>query len=120
MDIEVGLIEMTRLVREFALGAITAQNFIDKYSNFYCYEALDGHEASSALRPGDLGRLGAAIELHRRIQEEVVNKISLDKEFSTEVLKAAGRLAASEAQELALRICADVGIEAVVSAIRPA
>lgn len=61
-----------------------------------------------------------AVELHRRIQEEVVNKISLDKEFSTEVLKAAARLTASGAEELTLRICADVGIETVLSAVRSA
>lgn len=120
MDNEVGLITMTKLVKEFALGDINAQSFIDKYSNFYYYEALDGHEASSAIRVGDIARLSPAIELHRRIQEEVVNKISLDPDFSTEALKMAGRLTASEAQELALRICADVGIEAVLSAVGPA
>jgi len=120
MDSEIDLIKMTRLVREFALGAVNAQSFIDEYSNFYYYEALDGHEASSALPAGDTVRLSLAVELHRRIQEEVVNKISLDPEFSIESLKMAGRLTASEARERALRICTDVGIEAVLAAVGPA
>ncbi|MGE8215582.1 hypothetical protein [Stenotrophomonas sp. HMWF003] len=120
MDNEAGLIQMTRLVKEFALGAVNAQSFIDTYSNFYYYEALDGHEDSSAIHAGDRVRLGPAIELHRRIQEEVVNRISFDPEFSAEALKTAGRLTAAEARALALEICADVGIEAVLSAVRPA
>lgn len=40
MDNEAGLIQMTRLVKDFALGAVNAQSFIDKYSNFYYYEAF--------------------------------------------------------------------------------
>lgn len=120
MDNEAGLIQMTRLVKEFALGAVNAQSFIDTYSSFYYYEALDGHEDSSAIHAGDGVRLGPAIELHRRIQEEVVNRISFDPEFSAEALKTAGRLTTAEARALALEICADVGIEAVLSAVRPA
>ncbi|KIP86778.1 MULTISPECIES: hypothetical protein [unclassified Stenotrophomonas] len=120
MDNDAGLIKMTMLVRDFALGTVNAQSFIDEYSNFYYYEALDGHEASSAMHYGDMVRPGPAVELHRRIQEEVVNKISLDPEFSAEALKMAGRLTASEARERALRICTDVGIDAVLSAVGPA
>lgn len=43
METEVAIIEMKRLVREFALGSVGAEAFIEKYSNFYHYEALDGH-----------------------------------------------------------------------------
>lgn len=81
METEIALIEMTRLVKEFALGSVTAQDFIDRYSNLYYYEALDGHEASGLLRPDILAGLGSAIELYRRIQEAVVNKILLDAGF---------------------------------------
>ena len=117
---EMELAEMTKLVRDFALGFISTQSFIDQYSNFYYYEALDGHETSSAMREEDVVRLGPVVELHRRIQEDVVNKVSLDPNFSAEALQMAGRLTASEAQELALRICASVGIDAVLSAVGPA
>lgn len=117
MDIVVGLAEKTRLVREFALGALSAQDFVDGYSNFYYYEALDGHEASSALQSEQLIALGPAVELHRRIQEQVVNKIWLDAEFSIQELEMAGRLNVSEARALALRICADIDIESVLSTI---
>ncbi|WP_313435434.1 hypothetical protein [Stenotrophomonas sp.] len=114
MEVEATLIEMTKLVREFAVGAVGAKDFIESYSSFYHYEALDGHEASSALLPEQLNGLGPAIELHRRIQEEVVNRISLDGRFSVDVLEAAGRIDAFAAREVALRICADVGVEAVM------
>ncbi|MGF6418249.1 hypothetical protein ABH900_001728 [Stenotrophomonas sp. AN71] len=120
MKDEEAFVEMTRLVGSFAVGAVAAQDFIGRYSNFYYYDALDGHEASSALQPEHMQRLGRAVELHRRIQEEVVNRISLDAGYSVEALKLAGRLGPSEAQELALRICAEVGIEAILSAIRAA
>jgi hypothetical protein len=117
METEAAIIEMTKLVREFALGSVDAQVFIEKYSNFYYYEALDGHEASSALHPESKMKLGPAIELHRRVQENVVNKISFDAGLSAEAMRMAGRLSPTEAREQALRICADVGIEVVLSAI---
>ncbi|CAH0063519.1 conserved protein of unknown function [Stenotrophomonas maltophilia] len=117
METEAAIIEMTKLVREFALGSVDAQVFIEKYSNFYYYEALDGHEASSALHPERKMKLGPAIELHRRVQEDVVNKISFDAGLSAEAMRMAGRLSPTQAREQALRICADVGIEVVLSAI---
>ncbi|HDS0921952.1 TPA: hypothetical protein QDZ10_000398 [Stenotrophomonas maltophilia] len=114
---EVELADMTKLVRDFALGVVSAQRFMDDYSNFYYYAALDGHEASRALCAGDVVRLGLAVELHRRIQEDVLNRVSLDPNFSTEALQMAGRLTASEAREAALRVCASVGIDAILSAV---
>jgi hypothetical protein len=120
MEMETAIIEMTKLVREFALGSVNAHAFIEQYSNFYYYEALDGHEASSALHPESMMKLGPAIELHRRVQEDVVNKISFDAGLSTEAMRRAGRLSPAEARERALRICADVGIEVVLSAINAA
>ncbi len=120
METEAAIIEMTKLVKEFALGSVDARAFIEKYSNFYYYEALDGHEASSALRPESMMKLGPAIELHRRVQEDVVNKISFDAGLSAEAMRIAGRVSPAQAREHALRICADVGIEAVLSAINAA
>jgi len=120
METETAIIEMTKLVREFALGSVNAHAFIEQYSNFYYYESLDGHEASSALHPESMMKLGPAIELHRRVQEDVVNKISFDAGLSTEARRMAGRLSPAEAREHALRICADVGIEVVLSAINAA
>jgi len=117
METEAAIIEMTKLVREFALGSVDARAFVEKYSNFYYYEALDGHEASSALRPESMMKFGPAIELHRRIQEDVVNNIMFDAGPLAEAMRMAGRLSPVEAREHALRICADVGIDVVLSAI---
>lgn len=89
---------------------------MDDYSNFYYYAALDGHEASRALCAGDVVRLGLAVELHRRIQEDVLNRVSLDPNFYRSAADG-GRLTASEAREAALRVCASVGIDAILSAV---
>lgn len=120
METEAAIIEMARLVRDFALGSVDASIFIEKYSNFYYYEALDGHESSSVLHPESMMKLGPAIELHRRVQEDVVNKISFDAGLSAEEMRMAGRLSPAEAREHALRVCADVGIEVVLSTINSA
>lgn len=120
METEVAIIEMKRLVREFALGSVGAEAFIEKYSNFYYYEALDGHEASSALCPKSMAKLRPAIELHRRVQEEVVNNTSFDAGLSAETMMLAERLSPADAREHALRICADVGIEFVLTTISAA
>ena len=111
------LADMTKLVRDFALGVVSAQRFMDVYSNFYYCASLDVHEASSALCAGDVVRLGIAVDLHRRIQEDVLSRISLDPNLSTEALQMAGRLTASEAREAALRVYAMVGIDAILSAV---
>lgn len=120
METKNAIIEKTRLVKDFALGSVDARQFVECYSNFYYYEALDGHEACSLLWSEILMGLGPAIELHRRIQEEVINNISFDEGFSIEVLRMAGRITPSEARERAMSICTDIGIEVVLSTISAA
>lgn len=117
MGIESRLAEMTLLVQSFASGSVSAREFVEKYSNFYYYEALDGHESSSALEPHDLSKLAPALELHRRVQEEVVNRLALDTNFSDEQMKLAGRLTESGARLHMLKICQEFGLRGTSSAI---
>ncbi|WP_421568661.1 hypothetical protein [Stenotrophomonas sp. PD6] len=117
MGIQSRLDEMTLLVQSFASGAVSAREFVEKYSNFYYYEALDGHESLSALSPHDLQRLAPAVELHRRVQEQVVNRLVLDANFTDEQIKLAGRLTESEARLSILKVCEELGLRGTSSAI---
>lgn len=109
MGLESRFAEMTLLVQDFASGTLPAREFVEKYSNFYYYEALDGHESSSDLQPHDLRSLAPAVELHRRIQEEVVNRMTPDANFTDEQMKLAGRLTEPEARFHSLTICEELG-----------
>jgi len=110
MSIESRLAEMTLLVQSFAPGSVSAREFEEKYSDFYYYEALDGHESSSALEPQYLSKLAPAVELHRRVQEEIVNRLALDANFTEQQMKLAGRLTESEARLHMLKICHELGL----------
>lgn len=113
-DLDERLTQMALVVRNFAFGSLSARDFERQYADFYYYEALDGHEPSSALAPRELSRLRYVIELHRRVQLEVVNNLAIDAGFSSDDMKLAGRLTEQEAVKVALRICADVGVQAVL------
>lgn len=104
----------TRIVRSFVNGELSATAFVSEYANFYYYEALDGHEETSAQDAETRTRLCIPIDLHRRIQEEVVNRITLEPGYSREVMKDAGRIDELEARERARAICAEKGLEAIL------
>ena len=107
----------TRIVRSFVNGDLSAAAFIAEYANFYYYEALDGHEASSAENHELRASLWIPIDLHRRIQEEVINKIALDPGYSLELLRETGRIDEAEARERARAICAEKGIDAILEGL---
>lgn len=110
----------TRVVRRFVNGELSAPAFVSEYENFYYYEALDGHEKSSAQNDEARARFWIAIDLHRRIQEEVVNRIALAPEFSPEVMRGAGRIGELEARERARAICAEKGLDAILEKLEGA
>jgi len=114
-DLDDRLARMTLLVRNFALGSVPAGDFERQYADFYYYEALDGHEASSALPPDELKRLRYVVELHRRVQIEIVNRLAVDGGFPAEDMRLAGRLTEQQAVEESLRVCADVGVSALLA-----
>lgn len=111
------LSEATLIVGRFISGKTSAKVFIESYSNFYYYEALDGHEPTSAQDADERTKYWLAIELHRRIQQEVVNQLALDAAYSREDLKAAGRIDEVEARERALEICAAVGLNSIIEGL---
>ncbi len=113
-ELDERLTQMALVVQNFALGSLSARDFERQYADFYYYEALDGHEPYSALPSRELSRLRYVIELHRRVQLEVVNNLAFDAGFSSDDMRLAGRLTEPEAMQVALRICADVGMQAVL------
>lgn len=104
----------TAIVMRFCLGRMSVEAFLEEYGNFYYYEALDGHEGSSGSLRRPMLRL--AIELHKRIQEDVVNRVLLGS-YSPQELMEAGRLDEAHARFKALEICSEVGARAIMEQI---
>lgn len=118
-ELGMSLSRATRIVRSFASGNLSAAKFVEDYANFYYYEALDGHETSSAHSTEDeRQRFWIAIELHRRIQIEVVNLMLLDSPYSRSEILAAGRIDEAEARERARQICVDKGLDAILEILQ--
>lgn len=113
-ELSESLCRATRTVRRFINGELSAAAFLSEYANFYYYEALDGHEISSAQDAEARSHNWIPIDLHRRIQEEVVNKIAVTPIYSPKVLEEAGRINEIEARERARAICAEKGLEAIL------
>ena len=90
-NLENTLREGTLLVQQAASGELTIQDFIQKYNNFYYYNALDGHEADESTL--DLfKKFSELIELHRIIQTEIVNLVFFDNQTDSTQYLDAGRL----------------------------
>lgn len=111
------LAQATQVVRRFVSGEASAAEFVKDYEDFYYYEALDGHEVSSAQDIEGRQRFWVAIHLHKRIQLEVVNQILLDPTYSKEEIREAGRIDETEARQRAQAICAVVGLTAVLESL---
>jgi len=113
-ELSKALFQATLIVRRFVSGELSASAFVKEYANFYYYEALDGHEPSSAHDADERTRYWIPIELHRRIQKEIVNQLMLDSTYSREQLTEAGRIDETEARERTRAICADEGLKTIL------
>lgn len=116
-DLAKSLQGATEVVKRFVDGEISAASFIESYSNYYYYEALDGHEPSSAQDVEGRSKYWIAIELHRRIQEEVINRLTLSSNVSVASLHEAGLILEPEARERARAICSDKGVDAILESL---
>lgn len=92
------LIDATSLVIDVVDEKLDMQEFVERYSNFYYSEALDGHEADGAQRRV-LNELSSAITFHRKIQYEVINIVSFEEGDVLKVHLNAGRISSFEAKE---------------------
>ena len=95
--LETTLKEGLFLVQQVVSGEISIQEFVKKYNNFYYYNALDGHEANESTL--DLfSKYSQLIELHRRVQMEVVNLVFLGNKNDLPQYLEAGRITPDEAR----------------------
>lgn len=68
------LFEGTYLIKKLVNGEIELQQFIEKYADFYYYNALDGHESNEEYNLL-LKKYARIVELHKRIQTEVIDLV---------------------------------------------
>ncbi|WP_040552749.1 hypothetical protein [Rheinheimera nanhaiensis] len=76
IEIRKQLISASCLVIKCAEKELSVEDFIEKYNNFYYYEALDGHEANSERKKA-LEDLSQIIGFHKLVQEDVINNVNL-------------------------------------------
>lgn len=91
------LIRGTALVVGLAVGELSFEAFVERYGNFYHFNALDGHEDSWLISSSAV--LDAAIGLHRAIQEDVFDRLHIGEDPSGQYA-ASGRIASDEAKRL--------------------
>lgn len=106
------LIDATSLVLRAETGEIAFDGFLGAYGSFYYYYALDGHEADSDERR-ILNELDWAIELHRKVQEEVLNQVYIGGDQDRAYLNSIGRIDPEQAKSRLSELCGEVGAEEI-------
>lgn len=94
--IQNALLTATLLVLELIESKISIKEFMNRYSDFYYYEALDGHEANEE-QASALEELADAIEFHKLVQTEIVDKIYLSETELPKQYVDAGRISDDQA-----------------------
>lgn len=102
-DLVAKLNEHDELVRRCASGELTFDEFCDRYSNFYAFYALDGHESDAEER-ALLEKHEVRIEPHRVIAFEILGKLCSDRDAVLESYRMAGRFGSTEAVERLRRV----------------
>ena len=94
-------------------GEITFDDFLRAYKNFYSHYALDGHEAGSDDRR-ILNELDWAIELHRKVQEEVLNHVYIGGDQDRAYLNSIGRIDPEQAESRLSDLCRELGAKEIL------
>jgi hypothetical protein len=95
-DLLVEISKHDELVRQCVRGELTFAEFGEKYSDFYAFYALDGHESDAEER-ALLERHEDRIRPHRIIALEILGQVCSDQDALLEVYKQAGRFGSAEA-----------------------
>lgn len=106
------LLTATLLVFKGIMQKISLREFVKAYNNFYYYEALDGHEAD-AMQKKVLDEFKIAIQLHEKVQTQVIDQLYLDETNKEEFIKA-GRIDGVEAMKRLTEIGKEFNIEEVI------
>lgn len=94
-QLEVILRDASVLVRMTIKDQISMHDFATRYNNFFYEYALDGHEAEPEEKVA-LTKARVEVELHRRVQTEVVDLLCFKEGQELESYLAAGRITPSE------------------------
>jgi hypothetical protein len=107
--------QAAELVRRAVDEEITFPEFLREYSNFYHYNALDGHEAAETDR-AMLQKHGRLCRLHEDVQTKVVDLTFSAPEEQRALYERAGRLDESKALARLKEVAAEHDLRALLVA----
>ena len=110
------LLDATLLVSKVIMQEMQLQIFVERYNNFYYYEALDGHEADE-IQQKVLDEFKTAIQLHEKVQTKVIDQLYLANNSREQFIKA-GRIDDLEAMRRLSQIAKEFNIEDVIKNLR--
>lgn len=116
-EIITALLSATLLIVKVLKGEITIQAFVSEYRDFYYYEALDGHEAG-AEQQRVLDELQDVVELHRKVQMEVVDLVFLNEDANIQQYIDAGRITADQARERLKELSQEYDVDGALKKLR--
>jgi hypothetical protein len=88
--------EHDSLIIQCARGELSLEEFLAKYNNFPWYYALDGHESDEEER-ALLRRYVDRIDVHWRLNSEILHHLCADEDAQKEAYIKAGRIGSMEA-----------------------
>lgn len=92
------------------------REYVARYESFYYKYALDGHEGPVFSSPEVAARMAGVVEVHRRVQEEVLNQL-VDPEVAAlnpQTYAAAGRLSVEDALFVLKQLLIESNVRAVM------
>jgi hypothetical protein len=92
--------------------------FLDRYGEFYYYNALDGHEAVAEQDRELLKQYARAIGLHEETQTKVVDMVYRGAPEQQAEYLAAGRIDPDEGRRKLADIAASHGLAQIVDELR--
>ena len=108
------LFEGTHLIKKLITNEVDLQYFIKKYANFYHYNALDGHEADEQYNQL-LKKYSNAVELHKKIQTNVVDLLYLGSSDSSPEYIVAGRILPDQSIDLITELASSYKIDDILT-----
>ena len=109
-----GLRAATLLVGRWREGTSTLREFLPEYGNHYYAEALDGREANEDQKM-ILVELSDFIELHKKIQNDVVDAVYLGDAVIDKELEELGRISIGVAEKRLRDLCREYDLDDLIS-----
>lgn len=106
------LSDATSLVLSAANGEIALGDFLEAYGNFYHRYALNGHEADPDAQL--LTELHWAVEFHRKVQEEVLDRAYLNSDLDQASLNRIGRIDLGQVRSRLAALCEQEDAEEIL------